>query len=141
MQGWGIPETAKADLDARVDVLDLTPKPANVLAGLRISSIGGLLSVPKPKLLANPGFGSQSMAEVERKVSQYLAGKFADFIVLDKDYMTIPMTIPEDQIKDIRVLMAVVGGKTVHLVPSLAREIGMQPAGAQVELGGPGSRY
>ena len=77
------------------------------------------------------------MAEVKRKVSQYLAGKFADFIVLDKDYMTIP----EDQIKDIRVLMAVVGGKTVHLVPSLAREIGMQPAGAQVELGGPGSRY
>ncbi len=65
------------------------------------------------------------------------AGKFADFIVLDKDYMTIP----EDQIKNIRVLMAVLGGKTVHLVPSLAREIGMQPAGAQVELGGPGSRY
>ena len=137
MQGWGIPETAKADLDARVDVLDLTPKPANVLAGLRISSIGGLLSVPKPKLLVSPGFGSQSMAEVERKVPQYLAGKFADFIVLDKDYMTIP----EDQIKDIRVLMAVLGGRTVHLVPSLAREIGMQPAGAQVELGGPGSRY
>ncbi len=64
-------------------------------------------------------------------------GKFADFLVLDRDYLTIP----EDQIDDIRILMTMVGGKVVHLVPSLARELRMQPKGAQVELGGPASKY
>ena len=59
-------------------------------------------------------------------------GKLADFIVIDRDYLTIP----EEEIEDIRVLMTVVGGKVVHLVPSLARQAGMQPTGAQVELGG-----
>ena len=51
--------------------------------------------------------------------------KYADFIVLDQDYLTIP----EDDIPSIRVLMTVVGGKTMHLLPSLARESGMEPAG------------
>lgn len=64
-------------------------------------------------------------------------GKWADFAVLDRDYLTIP----EDDISSIRVLMTAVGGKIVHLVPSLAREIGMQPAGAQVRLGGPAAQW
>ncbi|MBI4464381.1 MAG: amidohydrolase family protein [Acidobacteria bacterium] len=58
-------------------------------------------------------------------------GKWADFMVIDRDYLTIP----EDDIPNIRVLMSMVGGKVVHLVPSLARELGRQPAGAQVTLG------
>ena len=58
--------------------------------------------------------------------------KLADLVVLDRDYLTIPV----DDIPKIRVLMTMVGGKIVHLVPSLARETGMQPTGAQVELGG-----
>ena len=53
-------------------------------------------------------------------------GKFADFIVLDKDFLTIP----EDQIPDIQVLMTSVGGKVVHLVSSMASEAGMEPVGA-----------
>lgn len=65
------------------------------------------------------------------------SGKFADFLVLDRDYLTVP----EDQIENVRILMASVGGKAVHLVPSLARELGMQPTGAQVELGGPAANY
>ena len=64
-------------------------------------------------------------------------GKFADFLVLDRDYLTIP----EDEIEDIRILMTMVGGRLVHLVPSLAKELGMQPTGAQVELGGPAANY
>ena len=64
-------------------------------------------------------------------------GKFADFLVLDRDYLTIP----ENDIPNIRVLMTIVGGKVVHLVPSLAREIGMQPTGAQVELGGAAAQW
>ena len=64
-------------------------------------------------------------------------GKWADLLVLDRDYLTIP----EDDIRNIRVLMTMVGGKVVHLVPSLAREVGMEPAGAQVELGGPAAQW
>jgi hypothetical protein len=53
-------------------------------------------------------------------------GKLADFIVLDRDYFTIP----ETEIPQIQVLMTSVGGKTVHLSESFAREAGMQPVGA-----------
>ena len=38
------------------------------------------------------------------------AGKLADFIVIDRDYMTCS----ESEIKDIRVLETVIGGKTVY---------------------------
>ena len=52
-------------------------------------------------------------------------GKLADFIVLDRDFLTIP----ENDIPNVRVLMTAVGGKVIHLMPALATEIGMQPAG------------
>lgn len=64
-------------------------------------------------------------------------GKLADFLVLDKDYLTVP----EEDIDKLRILMAAVGGKVEHLVPSLAKELGMEPRGAQVELGGPAAGY
>ena len=56
---------------------------------------------------------------------------------LDRDYLTVP----EQEIEDIRILMTMVGGRVVHLVPSLARELGMSPKGAEVELGGPAAAY
>ena len=74
--GWVIPEPGRAALDVRVDVLDLTPRSANVLANLRIRSVRQLLREPKTKLLRSPRFGAQSLAEVERKVWQYLAGRW-----------------------------------------------------------------
>ena len=52
-------------------------------------------------------------------------GKFADYIVLDRDFFTIP----DQEIPRINVLMTSVGGKTVHLDSSLASEFGMQPVG------------
>ena len=67
-------ETAEVDLNVRVDVLDLTPRPANVLADLRIRSIRQLLGMPRAELLRAPRFGSRSWAEVERKISEYVAG-------------------------------------------------------------------
>ena len=53
------------------------------------------------------------------------SGKFADFIVLDRDFLTIP----DDDIPNVRVLMTVVGGKVVHLMPDVARENGMSAVG------------
>ncbi|MCH8267394.1 MAG: amidohydrolase family protein [Acidobacteria bacterium] len=52
-------------------------------------------------------------------------GKFADFVVLDKDYLTVP----ENEIPNLQVLMTVVGGRTIHLTSGWASDIGMQPVG------------
>lgn len=76
-------------------------------------------------------WGSYYLAK-EDVLGSLEVNKWADFIVLDRDYLTIP----EDEIENLRVLMTVVGGKIVHLVPSLGRETGMEPTGAQVELQG-----
>ena len=73
----------------------------------------------------------------ENVIGSLEPGKFADIVVLDKDYLTIPV----DDIPKLRVLMTMVSGKTIHMVPSLAREWGLQPTGAQVELGGPAAQW
>jgi hypothetical protein len=52
-------------------------------------------------------------------------GKFADFIVLDRDFLTIP----EDEIPSIRVMMTAVGGKTVYIAPAFGSEVGIAPIG------------
>ena len=61
----------------------------------------------------------------ENLVGRLGPGSYADFLVLDRDFLTIP----EAEIPQTQVLMTVVGGKTVHLGADLAREIGMQPVG------------
>ena len=58
-------------------------------------------------------------------------GKLADFVVLDKDYLTIPI----DQIPEIRPLMTVVGGKPVFWDGSFAGRLGRQPVGFQFAAG------
>ena len=73
----------------------------------------------------------------EAQLGSLEPGKWADFMVIDRDYLTIP----EEDIGNVRVLMTMVAGKTIHLVPSLAREFGMQPAGAQVTQGGPAAEW
>jgi predicted amidohydrolase YtcJ len=74
-------------------------------------------------------FGSYYLFK-ENTLGSLEPGKAADYVVLDRDYLTVP----EDDIAKLHVLMTVVGGKTIHLVPSLAKEIGAQPTGAQVTL-------
>ena len=49
----------------------------------------------------------------EKKIGTIEAGKLADLVVLGGDYMTVP----EDEISDIPVLMSVVGGQVMHEVP------------------------
>jgi predicted amidohydrolase YtcJ len=61
----------------------------------------------------------------EDRMGSLEPGKLADFVVLDRDYVTIP----QDDIPKIKVLMTVVGGKTVHLLPALGQEIGRAPVG------------
>jgi predicted amidohydrolase YtcJ len=42
------------------------------------------------------------------------AGKYADLLVLDRDYLTVP----ESEIKDIRPVITMVGGKIVYELTS-----------------------
>jgi predicted amidohydrolase YtcJ len=57
-------------------------------------------------------------------------GKLADFVVLNKDYFTVP----EDQIASTYPLMTVVGGKTVFLRTEYAAELGRAPVGFQAKF-------
>ena len=61
----------------------------------------------------------------EDRLGSLEPGKFADFTVLDRDILSIP----QDDIPNIKVLMTVLGGNTVHLMPDLAGEIDMNPVG------------
>jgi len=55
----------------------------------------------------------------EDRLGSLEPGKLADFVVLDRDLLSIP----QDDIPNTRVLMTVIGGKTVHLLPGLAHEL------------------
>lgn len=56
-------------------------------------------------------------------------GKWADFLVLNKDYFTVPV----EEISRIYPLMTVVGGRIVFLREDLARELAAQPVGVQLK--------
>ena len=52
-------------------------------------------------------------------------GKLADYLVLNKDYLSVP----DNMIRTVRPLMTVVGGRTVFLDPQYAMELGKDPVG------------
>lgn len=54
-------------------------------------------------------------------------GKFADFLIMDRDYFTVPV----DDILKIRPLMTMMGGKMIVLNASLAGEWGISEVGPQ----------
>jgi predicted amidohydrolase YtcJ len=46
----------------------------------------------------------------ESNLGSLAPGKYADLLVLDRDYLTVPA----DEIKDLKPLITMVGGKIVH---------------------------
>jgi predicted amidohydrolase YtcJ len=47
---------------------------------------------------------------MEDRIGSIETGKLADLVVLDRDYLTVP----DVQIKQIRSVMTMVGGRVVH---------------------------
>jgi len=94
-------------------------------------------AVSREAMLKSATLSAAYYAMREDKLGSLEAGKFADVIVLDKDYLTVPV----DDIPKIKVLLTMVGGKIGHLAPSFARELGMKPVGAQIDLGGPAAQW
>jgi predicted amidohydrolase YtcJ len=46
----------------------------------------------------------------ENNLGSLAPGKYADLLVLDRDYLTVPA----DEIKDLRPVITMVGGRVVH---------------------------
>jgi predicted amidohydrolase YtcJ len=67
----------------------------------------------------------------ENDLGSIEVGKLADFVVLDKDYLTIPIS----EIPSIRPQMTVVGGKPVFILAEFAKELGTEPVGWQAPAG------
>ncbi len=65
----------------------------------------------------------------EDKIGSLEPGKLADFVVLNKDYFTIP----EGEIPTVFPVLVSLGGKTTVLRKELADEWGVQPIGPQME--------
>ena len=67
----------------------------------------------------------------ENDLGSLEVGKLADFLVLDKDYLTIPI----EEIPNIRPQMTMVGGNIEFLDAGYASQINRQPVGFQFEEG------
>ena len=62
------------------------------------------------------------------KLGSIEPGKLADLIIIDRDYMTVP----EEQISEIRSLMTMLGGKLIFLNTDFANEYNLKPAGTLI---------
>jgi hypothetical protein len=56
------------------------------------------------------------------------AGKLADLVVLDRDYLTIPV----EQVREIQPQMTVTNGRIVFVHPNFSAEYNLRPAGAVI---------
>ena len=133
---WVVPRKSMTDGGVMSTVEIDKPRPEKVFLFIskgmnRTSDSDGKVYGPRERtdrfvqLKAATRWGAYYMLR-EKLMGTLEPGKFADFIVLDKDFLTVP----ENQIPTIRVLLTAVGGNIVHLASSFASEIGMQPVGA-----------
>jgi predicted amidohydrolase YtcJ len=56
------------------------------------------------------------------------AGKLADLVVLDRDYLAIP----EEEISEIRPVLTMMGGQMIFLRTDFSKEYNLRPAGAEI---------
>jgi hypothetical protein len=63
----------------------------------------------------------------ENQIGSIEPGKWADLVVLDKDYMTVP----EEQFSDLNPLLTIAGGKITYSQPAFAGSVGLPTVGFQ----------
>ena len=63
----------------------------------------------------------------ENEIGSIEPGKWADFVIIDKDYLTVP----EDDLSTINPLLTVVGGKVAYSEPNFASGLGLPVVGFQ----------
>ena len=61
----------------------------------------------------------------EKQLGSIEKGKWADLTLVDRDYLTVP----EDQISEIKVMMSIVGGRIGYTEPNFARAMDLPQAG------------
>jgi predicted amidohydrolase YtcJ len=66
----------------------------------------------------------------EKEIGTLTAGKYADFVILNKDYFSVP----EQEIPTVYPVMTVLGGKTTVLREEYAKELGVPAVGPQLKL-------
>jgi predicted amidohydrolase YtcJ len=66
----------------------------------------------------------------EKELGTIEPGKFADLLVLNKDYLSIP----EADLPTIYPLMTVVGGKPIVVRQEYSAEVGLAASGPQMEF-------
>ncbi|HWP83647.1 MAG TPA: amidohydrolase family protein [Terriglobia bacterium] len=71
-------------------------------------------AIDKTTMMKAATIWSAELLLKEKDIGSLEKGKLADFIILDKDYFTIP----EDQVHTIRNLLTVVGGKITYQAPN-----------------------
>jgi predicted amidohydrolase YtcJ len=81
----------------------------------------GKVLYPQERLTREEALRTQTIAAAwqefsETKKGSIEAGKFADFTLIDRDYLTIP----EDDIRKIQVLATIVDGKAVYAAKPFA---------------------
>ena len=103
--GWIVPSNQDEDLDTSVDVLDLSARPAKVLADLHLFSLRQLLNYSIQKFACAKNIGRKSIAEIGTKLSGYLAGE-RNIDVVRRDGLLRP-TAPQHRggTKDLAVQM------------------------------------
>jgi hypothetical protein len=73
--GWKLPQAWAGIADEPIDLLDLSTRGRNVLARLRIATLGQLLEHSKLELKETENVGRKTIAEIEERIFSYLAGQ------------------------------------------------------------------
>ena len=62
------------------------------------------------------------------KIGSIETGKYADLVILDKDYMTMP----DDQVETMRPQLTMLGGKIIFVTTNFSNEYSLKPQGALI---------
>jgi predicted amidohydrolase YtcJ len=97
-----------------VHIAPLNPWPHIYFAVTGVNSFGAKVNgdqqLTRQEALRLFTRGNSWFLRMEEKVGSLEPGKLADLVVLDRDYFTVP----DVQIKQVKSLMTIVGGKIVH---------------------------